>query len=124
MRARVVTISTRWCWRAGLVFVAVGALFGLGLAGQASAAVVPYAFQQITRNAYPDFEPVVSQGRVAWIGTDKSGLGLMVYDSLTGVTKNVSSHVSEYSNHPFLAGDLVVWGSHWGERTRSEPRIS
>ena len=113
MRARVDTISTRWRRRVGLMFVAVGALLSLALVGQASAAA-PYTSQQITSNAYANSDPVVSQGRIAWIGTDKSGLGLMVYDSLTGVTKNVSPHVSAYSNHPFLAGDLVVWGSHWG----------
>jgi len=92
-----------------------GGLLCLALPGRAEAAVAPpYAYLQITSNSYPDGVPVVSQGRVAWIGEDKSGFGLMVYDSLTGVTKNVSPHVSEYSNHPVLAGDLVAWSSNSG----------
>ncbi len=114
MRTKVLAVVTRCIYTAGLVVLVAGALFGFGLSGQARAAVVPYVYQQITSNAYADLVPVVSQGRIAWIGADQSGLGLMIYDSLTGVTKNVSPHVSEYSNHPFLAADLVVWGSHWG----------
>ena len=116
---RLFGTSTRWGrWVLAIPLVMLliaGGLLCLALPGRAEAAVAPpYAYLQITNNSYPDGAPVVSQGRVAWIGEDKSGFGLMVYDSLTGVTKNVSPHASEYSNHPVLAGDLVAWSSNSG----------